>query len=324
MSTSALCYIMSYMDNKKLKKQTNRINVNDTIMRSLKAVSHISGSSAALDDLPRHRRVVERAGRLAAPKVDYDAALFTVRHIKCEKIVPHFAHDPRYAILYAHGGGYLTGGLGYSRILAAKLALATGFTTYSFAYRLAPEHPYPGALEDGTAVWERLCEEGFDPAHIILAGDSAGGNLALCLTQKLLKEGSLPPRLLLLFSPWTDMTATSGSYETYKDVDPVLSKEYLLAAASAYIAGQGDPSDSAFSPLYGDMKGFPHTLIMAGRNEILLDDSLSLHDKLASAGAGATLDIEENGWHVYQQMPLPMSVMAMKRLSAWVSEEIYK
>ena len=299
------------------------LNLNDPLMMALKAVNSISGNSLTEADIKRQRAAMETAGKLAAPRGEVEVTPFSVGSVSCEWVKPEFAHNPQYVILYAHGGGYLCGGLAYARILAAKLAIATGFTVVSFAYRLAPENPYPCAIEDGMAIWDHLTSEGYPADHILMSGDSAGGNLVLCLTQRLLKERKLSPGMLLLFSPWTDMTAVSDSYETQKDKDPILTKDYVVGAAKAYISGQGDPGNPEFSPLYGDFAGFPPTLIMAGRNEILLDDSVSLKDRIEAAGGRATLDIDENGWHVYQHMPMPMAKRSMKRLSLYVSSEIY-
>ncbi len=292
-------------------------------MKALKIVNSMSGSSMDEADLKRHRANVELACKLAAHKADISIKRFKVCGIPCEAVIPEFAHNPCYVILYAHGGGYVSGGLWYARILAAKMALATGFTTVSFDYRLAPENPYPAALDDGLAVWEYLSKDKYLPDHILFAGDSAGGNLVLCMTQRLLAEGKTPPSQLLLFSPWTDMTGNSESYKTNEDIDPILTKRYVMDASKAYIAGFGDPENASFSPLFGSFENFPSTLIMAGQNEILLDDSKRLYDKITENGGKAVLDIEEKGWHVYQQMPIPLAGRAMKRLSAYVSKEIY-
>ncbi len=300
----------------------NKLNLNDKLLKALKMVNFISGSSLDTEDLKRHRRTMERAGQFVAQKNDIEIRSFNVADIKCEELIPELAHNPNYAILYAHGGGYVTGKLNYARILASKLALSTGFTTFSFNYRLAPEHPYPAALDDAIAIWDYLTASNYSPDRILIAGDSAGGNLALCITQRLLAEGRALPKGLLLFSPWTDMTSDAPSYETYKDRDPILTKEYVLGAAKAYMGEGTDPKDPRFSPLFGELKGMPPVFIMVGRNEILLDDSLRLKEKIISYGGRAQLDIEENGWHVYQQMPLPMAAQAMKRLSAYVTNEI--
>lgn len=312
----------------KKDKKAENIRMKDPLMKALKAINSISGNSLTEADILHQRAAMERAGKLAAPTGDVEVHPFKVGDVQCERLVPEFAHNPQYAVLYAHGGGYLCGGLDFARILGAKLAIATGFTTYSFAYRLAPENTYPAALEDATAVWEHIREK-YPADHILLAGDSAGGNLALCLAEKLLTEGNASlnseavPKGILLFSPWTDMTSTAESYDTYKDLDPILTREYVSGAAKAYIAGKGAPWDPEFSPLFGELKGLPPVYIMAGRNEILLDDSIRLKDKINIAGGTAVLDIEENGWHVYQQMPIPIARRAMKRLSEFVSELIY-
>lgn len=296
--------------------------MNNPLIRALKAVNFISGRNMTEAELKKHRKLAEWAGRLATPKGDFKINRFKVGKIRCEAVTPDFAHNPDYAILYAHGGGYVSGGLDYARILAVKTAVATGFTTYSFAYRLAPEHPYPAALEDITAVWEYLTGNLYAADHILLTGDSAGGNLALCLVQKLISENKPVPREILLFSPWTDMTESTRSYEIMKAADPILTRDFVINSSKAYI-GDRDPRDPAFSPLFGSFKDFPPVYIMAGRNGILLDDSILLKEKIEHDGGKAWLDIEEKGWHVYQQMPIAMAKQAMKRFSEHISSEIY-
>ena len=224
-------------------------------------------------------------------------------------------------IVSVHGGGWIYGDKNRYQFYCMSLA-QKGFTVVNLNYRLAPEHPYPAASEDATAVWNYLVENVAQADHILLAGDSAGGNMALCLTQRLISEGKPAPRELLLFSPWTDMTGTSESYETNQDIDPILTKEFVMDSAKAYM-GENDPLDPAFSPLFGSFENFPPVYIMAGRNGILLDDSVKLKEKIDQAGGKAELDIEEKGWHVYQQMPGSMAKKAMKRLAEHVSDEIY-
>ncbi len=306
-----------------------KINWNDPLMKALKAVNSLAGNGLIEDDLERHRAALELAGRLAAPSREVTVATFKIQNLDCEWV--HLNQEPKKnpVILYAHGGGYVCGALDYARILAAKLAIATGYSVLSFAYRLAPEFPYPAAIEDGMAVWNYLMEKGYSPSEVILAGDSAGGNLVLCLTQKLLEEEKQKPGLLLLFSPWTDMTASSDSYEKYKKKDPILTREYILGVRAAYLYGKNDggttkgivPSDSKVSPLYGKFYNFPKTFIMVGKNEILLNDSKELYKKIQKAGGKAVLDVEEHGWHVYQQMPLPIARRGMKRLADFVKKE---
>ncbi len=295
----------------------------DPLMKTLKIVNSISGRSLTESDLARHRAAMERAGKIAAPKGGVDVTPFHIGEISCEAVKPENAHNPNYAVLYAHGGGYVSGSLSYARIMAAKIAICTGFTVYSFDYRLAPEHPYPAALSDALTVWSYLTDNRLAPDHVFLAGESAGGNLILCITQELMSKSMPLPGRLLLFSPWTDMTATAGSYDTYREKDPILTKDYITEVAKVYIGDAGSADDGRFSPLFGTLEGLPPTFIMAGRNEILLDDSIRLKDKICAAGGDARLDIEENGWHVYQQMPIPLASRAMKRLASYISSEVY-
>ena len=273
------------------------MDLNGPLMKAMKAVNFISGSSMKEEDIKKHRESVEKVSRLASPKGDISVERFNIGDIACESVKSVSNFNPHYVILYVHGGGYLSGGLDYARILAKKLAVATGFTTFTFAYRLAPEHAYPAAIEDGLSVWDYMTGGMYSPSHILLAGDSAGGNLALCLTQKLLCDNRPVPRELILFSPLAD-------------------------AAKAYIAGAGDPADPRFSPLFGSFEGFPLTYIMAGKNEILLDDSIRLCEKIKEAGGRAELDIEEKGWHVYQQMPVKIASLAIKRLSRHIEKDL--
>ena len=296
--------------------------MNSPLVKSLKTVKSMTGTGSSLAEIKRHRKQAELASRLATPKGNFERRGFRVGRIACEEFKPNRSYDPDYVILYCHGGGYVSGRLDYAGNLGAKLALATGFRVYTFAYRLAPEHPYPAAADDGNALWKYITENVAPADHVLLAGDSAGGNLALCLTQKLISEGRPVPRELLLFSPWTDMTATSDSYESNKDIDPILTKEFVMNSARAYI-GEKDPSDPAFSPLFGSFENFPPVYIMSGRNGILIDDSIKLKDKIDGAGGKAELDIEEKGWHVYMHMPGSMTRKALKRLAAHVSHEIY-
>lgn len=290
-------------------------------LKTLKTANFMAGTASSLAEIKRHRKLADLSCRLSTPRGNMERRRFSVGNICCEEFRPVSGFDPDHVILYCHGGGYISGGIDYTGNLAVKLALATGFTVYSFAYRLAPENPYPAAADDAYAVWNYIIENVAEAGRIFLAGDSAGGNMALCLTQRLMAEGKPAPRELLLFSPWTDMTLTSESYESNKDIDPILTKEFVSNSAKAYI-GDRDPADPAFSPLFGSFEDFPPVYIMAGRNGILIDDSIKLKERVEQAGGTAELDIEEGGWHVYQLMPGSMTREAMKRLAAHVSDTV--
>ena len=199
-------------------------------------------------------------------------------------------------VLYLHGGGYTCGDLEYAKGFGATLADECGVRVFCPAYRLAPEHPYPAALEDALESYLYLLRKGFAPEKIALCGESAGGGLlyALCLK---LKEQKLPlPCGLIALSPWTDLTASGNTYETNKDNDPSLTKDVLSFYAACYA---GDLKDPLVSPLFGELKGLPPSLIFAGGDEILLDDSRRLHDRLLKQGCKSRLIIAPERWHAY-------------------------
>ena len=269
------------------------------MMRAIKAVHSISDhTSTTPEDLERQRAGQELFARLVTPSIGIRNDSLTVGNIPAEWISLEHGHDRRHAVLYCHGGGYTCGQLGYARILASKLALATGFDVLSFEYRLAPEHPFPAAIEDALAVWDYLMYMGYGARDVIVAGDSAGGNLALELALKLKEQGRAQPRGLLLFSPWTDMTASGKSYRTCKTLDPMLTMEYIAAVREAY------------------------TLVQVGTNEILKSDSERLVESLQKAGVYAQLEIYPECWHVFQQMPVHRAAMAMESAGRFVQKII--
>ncbi len=142
----------------------------------------------------------------------------------------------------------------------------------TFEYRLAPEHPYPAAVEDGLRAWDYLMQLGYGARDVVLAGDSAGGNLALVLCHRLKAAGRMLPAALILMSPWTDMTASGPSYTERAAIDPMLTAEYIRGVRAVY-AGNRDLRDPSLSPLFGDFTGFPPTLIQVGTHEILYSDA---------------------------------------------------
>lgn len=227
------------------------------------------------------------------------------------------AHMKKYVILYCHGGGYSTGSSLYARTLTTKLATSTSMDVLCFDYRLAPEHPYPAALEDAMQVWNYLMLLGYGARDVILAGDSAGGNLALCLALQLKREGRLMPRGLVLMSPWTDLTVSGKSHITKADIDPVLNAEYLERMIVNYAEGQ-DLTNPMISPLFGDYDGFPPTYIQVGNNEILQDDAVMLYKKLLKANVSVKLDMFRGMWHVFQMSPFKTAYEAMDKNAEFI------
>ena len=227
------------------------------------------------------------------------------------------AHMKKYVILYCHGGGYSTGSRVYVRTLTTKLAMSTSMDVLSFDYRLAPEHPYPAATEDAMKVWNYLMLLGYGARDVILAGDSAGGNLALSLALQLKAQKRLLPRGLILMSPWTDLTASGQSHETKAAIDPVLNAGYLAEMTGNYAAKE-KLNDPFISPLFGDYEGFPPVYIQVGENEVLLDDSVMLYRKLLHANVSVRLDRFPGMWHVFQMSPFKTAYEAMDKNAEFI------
>ena len=199
-------------------------------------------------------------------------------------------------ILYLHGGGYTCGSLEYAKGFAATLTSQCGVRVFCAAYRLAPENPYPAAVDDALEAYRYLLKKGYAPRQILLCGESAGGGLIYALCLRLRQEGLELPCGLIGISPWVDLTGSGKSYETNRDNDPSLTQELLEFYAKCYTT---DPADPLCSPLFGDLAGFPPSLLFAGGDEILLDDARALHEKLVQSGCRSTLHIAPERWHAY-------------------------
>ena len=199
-------------------------------------------------------------------------------------------------VLYLHGGGYTCGSLEYAKGFSSVLAAECGVRVFCAAYRLAPEHRYPAAVEDALEAYQYLLKKGYAGHQILLCGESAGGGLiyALCLK---LKELGLPlPCGLIGISPWTDLTSSGKSYEENREVDPSMSPELLQFYAKCYT---DDPADPLCSPLFGDLMGFPPSLLFVGGDEVMLDDTRMLHEKLVKSGCRSKLIVAPERWHAY-------------------------
>lgn len=294
----------------------------DPAMRVLKAL-HSAGTPDELtaDELEKQRRSQEVLGNLAAPMAGMVWETTEIDGLAAAWMRLERPHKKRRAILYCHGGGYTSGNLGYSKVLASKLTQRTGFDVLAFEYRLAPEFPYPAALEDAEKVWNHLMYLGYGARDIVIAGDSAGGNLALSLCHKLKAQNRMLPGAILLMSPWTDMTASGISYEQREDIDPMLTLDYIKAVRKAY-AGDNDLKSPTLSPLFGDFDGFPPTLIQVGSHEILYSDAEQLRDRMLKAGVSCRLEVWDDMWHVFQMFPIKKASSAMDSMAHFLLEEL--
>jgi acetyl esterase/lipase len=193
------------------------------------------------------------------------------------------------AVLYLHGGGYVIGSPRSHRHLAAAIARAAGTPALLPDYRLAPEHPFPAALEDAVAAYEWLLARGIAPERIVVAGDSAGGGLTVATLLALRDRGLPTPAGGVCISPWTDLTCSAGSYKTKAAVDPIVESASITMMAQAYL-GHGDRRTPLASPLFADLRRLPPLLIQVGSDEVLLDDALGLGARATAAGVDARVE----------------------------------
>jgi acetyl esterase/lipase len=206
-------------------------------------------------------------------------------------------------ILFLHGGGYVSGSLLSHRHMVAQVGREAGSRTLALDYRLAPENPFPAALEDALAGYRFLLSSGVAPSQIALSGESAGGGLALATALSLRAAGLPAPGCLWLSSPWVDLALTGESIDTKAAVDPLLSRAYLAELAGLYLDG-ADPRGPLASPLYADLAGLPPILIQVGSAETLLDDSLRLAAAAGAADVFVQLQVWPHmihAWHLFYQ-----------------------
>jgi acetyl esterase/lipase len=230
--------------------------------------------------------------------------------------------NPNRVLLFIHGGGYIMGSPNFMRLLGVKLGRATRARVLSVDYRLAPEFPFPAGLDDCLAVYRWLLREGTAPGDIVLAGDSAGGCLAL-MTLLRARDAGLPmPAGAIGLSPATDLAATGASYLENGPTDPVLADLGFFWWLEAYLGGIEARSPSV-SPLYADLAGLPPILIQASTSEMLLDDARMFHQRARDAGVDALLQTWNDTIHVFHQFDLPESVDALSRIGAWVDALLY-
>lgn len=199
-------------------------------------------------------------------------------------------------ILYLHGGGYACGDLEYSKAFASVLAVECGVRTLTIGYRLAPENPFPAALDDAMEAYAYLLQKGYCPEQIALCGESAGGGLCYGLCLRLMEVGMPLPGGVIAISPWTDLTMSGSSYEENKSIDPSMTRELLEFYANAYTTDLKDPHAS---PIFADLSQMPPSLIFVGDEEIMRSDSVDLHSKLLEAGRKSELVVTPQRWHGY-------------------------
>jgi acetyl esterase/lipase len=222
-------------------------------------------------------------------------------------------------ICYFHGGGYVSGSPKTHRDLVSRLARAAQAKAISIGYRLAPEHPFPAAVEDATCAYRWLLSIGIDPARLVVAGDSAGGGLTVATLIALRDAGVTLPAAAVCLSPWVDLQGIGESMTSRAEIDPMIQRQPLLQAAAAYL-GDADPRTPLAASIYADLRGLPPLLIQVGTAETLLDDAVRLAERATAAGVGVTLEAWDEMFHVWQfcASMLPEGQEAIDRIGEFV------
>ncbi|PDH25312.1 MAG: alpha/beta hydrolase [Marine Group II euryarchaeote MED-G35] len=273
--------------------------------RTLRLIIHPISSVASLLASPTLRATCE--------KEDFDGVPGVVFH-------PIKGSDSRRVLVYLHGGGYCWGSSKSThRVGLSNFASISGMSIYCIEYRLAPENPYPAALEDAIKAWNSISRR-FSESEIILAGDSAGGGLSLALMMSIRDNGARMPDASILFSPWTDLTCSSESYSTRAKSEPMFPKEAPKDHARNYVPGEIDASIPEISPVNGSFIGFPRMLILVGDREILLDDSRRVCDKASEDGVDVRMEIWPDMFHDWWLFGLlvPESRKCLQKATRWI------
>ena len=273
------------------------------------------------DPLIRRARIEKAASFLKSPP-DAVSEPVNAGGVPSEWITTPAA-DNEQVILYLHGGGYYTGSINTHRDLVARLGRAARMRVLAIDYRLAPEHPYPAAAEDATTAYRWLVATGYEPANIIIAGDSSGGGLALAMLVNLRDAGDQLPAGAVCLSPWTDLALTGDSVKSKAKADPI-NKPNVLKFGAALYAGKLDLKTPLISPLYAELRELPPLLIQVGTEETLLDDSTRLAERARAAGVEVTLEIWKGMIHVFQLYArfLPDARQAIEGIGVFMRQRI--
>ena len=240
--------------------------------------------------------------------------------VTAEWVAAEEASESR-VVLYFHGGGYIIGSPRTHRAMLAHLSRDSASRVLALDYRLAPEHPFPAPVEDAVASYKWLLSEGFDPARITLAGDSAGGGLTVAAMVQIRYVGLPMPAAGVCISPWVDMEGLGESMETRAAADPMVGKENLMISAKTYLGG-ADPRAPLAAPIYADLRGLSPILIQVGDAEVLLDDSTRLAGIAREAGVEVKMDVWDDMihvWHLFAPI-LPEGKQAIKQAGEFIKK----
>ena len=281
-------------------------------------IKHRSGHDMTIEQVRRRAAAAERW--VPAPPRSTRTLAIDAGGVRAHRIsTPH--SDPDRNVLFLHGGGFIIGSSALYRHFTWRLATAARAGVLSIDYRLAPEHPFPAALEDAVAAYRWLLADGADPLRIAVVGDSAGGGLGFALLLRLRDEGVPLPAAAVALSPWTDLAVTGTSLSLNDAADPLINADQVRNFAGYYLAGT-DPCQPYVSPLYGRPDGLPPTLIQVGSDEVLLDDAVRMTERMRAGGCRVELEIwprMPHVWHLFAPI-MPEARWAVERAGEFIQQ----
>ncbi|MFZ5975641.1 MAG: alpha/beta hydrolase [Bacillota bacterium] len=275
-----------------------------------------------LDDYKKMRKKMEAFDRMKIPAgITVKESLIKNAHV--QHIIPKAGVREDKVVLCLHGGGFVLGGRAYSRMSGIAIAKSTQCTTVAVDYRLAPEHPFPAALDDALDTYLELIKQGIRPEDIVLYGVSAGGGICLSMCHKLKELGFGLPSAIVALSPPTDFSGSGESRKTMLGKDPLFSKNGLGNVAKLLV-GDHDPNDPYLSPAFGDFSGFPPIRIYVGERELLLSDSLMVGERAYAQGVDVEVQVWKGMFHAFPIMGrlLPESRRAMNEISRYIRSRL--
>src|SRR5262245_31475095 len=296
-----------------LRAHVMRAGMRVLVKRSIRADPSVDGV----------RRRLKLLGRLVpGPPRGTETVRLDAGGVMAERVATQVSRADRH-ILYLHGGSFICGWPSLYRDLTWRLATMCRARVLCIDYRLAPEHPFPAALDDAVTAYRFLLAEGADPRHIAMMGDSAGGGLVFSTLLRLRDEGLALPAAAVAVSPWTDLALTGESLRLNAEIDPLIPVELAPRVVELFLAG-ADPQHPYASPLYGDPTGLPPTLIQVGGDDVLRDDAARMAEKMRAAGCHVELEIAPRMWHVWHLLMrvLPESRAALARIGTFMQHRL--
>ncbi len=303
-----------------------RIKSSSRRARIVRAITsaYLGLKDAKTADVLESRRLFDKVAGLAPVADRVTTEQTTVAGLKSEWHSPVTPVEGK-VLLYLHGGAYVLGSCTSHRNLVSYMSRYAGIRALVPEYRLAPEHPFPAAVEDAASVYRALLSDGFEPRNIVVSGDSAGGGLTMAMLLTLRDAGDPMPAAAFLLSPWLDLTTSGESMQSRRDQDPWFHEDDI-ALVARYYCREAELGHPLVSPVFADLHGMPPVHIQVGDDEILLSDATRLADRLREDGGNVQIDVWDDMWHVFQMFVqfVPESREALQALCLTMQDELSK